>query len=111
MIPARLDEVHDLLKLLGMVIGQITLLSIATNASSDPKTLAAKVAAARALVNLKESPDDIADRLRRSPFADLTTVQLEAIVAEVKKGNTDLGAIITSLKEQPDGNRTSTPHS
>ena len=83
--PEKLDQQHDYLRLLGIVLGQIALLEVATMRITGKGDAAAKVAAARALMNTKEAPDTIAERLRRSAFADLNPEQLECIVQEVKK--------------------------
>jgi len=96
--PGKLDEYHDLLKLLGIVIAQVALLDVASNVITEPKD---RVSAARALLNFaKESPEAIAERLRRSPFADLNIDDLRAIVDEVKKGKSDMHAIIQEVKEK-----------
>lgn len=97
--PEKLNEVYDQLRLLGLVMGQIALLDVVSNLKVEP---AARVAAARALIGLKETPESIAERLKRSPFADLRVDQLESIVQQVKAGNTDLPAIILSLKKGSD---------
>lgn len=89
--PNRLDELYDTLKLLGVVLGQLALLDVIADPTAEA---AAKVSAARALTSLKESPESISERLRRSPFSHLTAEQLAAIVQEVKQGNTDLQALI-----------------
>lgn len=93
--PKRLDEMYDLLKLLGVVLGYIALLEEAVD-GLDPKS---RVSAARALVSLKEDPESIAERLRRSPFADLNVEQLQAIVHKVKSGETDLAKITQEVKD------------
>lgn len=93
--PKKLDEIHDLLRLLGVVLGQVALLDVAT----DPNARAqARVAAARALTDLHESPEKIAERLRRSPFADLTVAQLEGIVEAVKSGQ-NIQVALDTFKE------------
>lgn len=94
-----IEQFHDHLKLLGVVLGQIALLDVATTITTE-KTAAAKVAAARVLTSLKESPDAIAERLRRSPFAGLNANQLHRIVDELKAGKTDLQAIITHITQE-----------
>jgi len=95
--PGKLDEYHDLLKLLGVVIAQVALLDVASNVITEPKD---RVSAARALLNFtKESPENIAERLRRSPFSDLNIEQLYAIVEQVKKGKSDMQAIIQEVKK------------
>lgn len=95
--PGKLDEYHDLLKLLGIVIAQATLLDVASNSLVDAKD---RVSASRTLLNFaKETPEAIAERLRRSPFADLNIDQLHAIVQQVKAGKSDIHAIIQEVKE------------
>lgn len=94
--PDRLDQAHDLLKLLGIVLGQMALLEIVTDRAADEK---ARVSAARALMSVKEDPETIAERLRRSVFAGLTTGQLGAMVEEVKKGEKDLSDLIRQFKQ------------
>lgn len=80
--PKHIDEVHEQLKLLGLVLGRFVLLEVAANSSDDK----ARVTAARALATLKENPSDIAERLRRSPFAHLTVQELQDIVERVRQG-------------------------
>jgi hypothetical protein len=101
--PKKLDELYDMLKLLGVVLGQIALLEVVSNpVSNDEK---AKVAAARALISLKEDPESIAERLRRSPFAELTIEELHGIVQKVQEGQTDLVALATEAKNGRDPER------
>ena len=96
--PQSLDQTHDLLKLLGIVLAQIALLTVVT----DPEAEAApKVSAARALLDLHESPESIAERLRRSPFQALTASELQSIVDKVRSGAT-IQDVLTQLKEHPD---------
>lgn len=80
--PTHIGEVHEQLKLLGLVLGRFVLLEVAANSADDK----ARVTAARALATLKESPSDIAERLRRSPFANLTVHELQDIVERVRRG-------------------------
>lgn len=77
-----LSESHEFLRLLGAVVGQITLLDVATG-TSDPK---ARASAARALLDLKEKPEQIAERLRSSKFKDLQTSDLKTIVEDIRDG-------------------------
>jgi len=97
--PKKLDEMYDLLKLLGVVLGYIALLEEAVD-GADPK---ARVSAARVLVNLREDPESIAERLRRSPFADLSVEQLQKVVGKLKLGETDIGTLIQQVKGDPHG--------
>jgi len=94
--PQSLDQVHDTLKLVGVILGQMTLLDIATSPLAEP---ASRVSAARALLNLKESPDAIIERIRRSPFAGLNAEQLSAMVAKVRAGESDLSKLLKELQE------------
>jgi hypothetical protein len=95
--PGKLDEYHDLLKLLGVVLAQVALLDVVSNPVTESKD---RVSAARVLLNFtKESPENIAERLRRSPFAELTIEQLQTIVEGVKKGHTDIAALVQAAKE------------
>jgi len=92
---AGLDITYDELRLIGAVIGMITLVQTATY-SNDPK---ARVAAAKALVNLDESPEVIVDRLKAAPFGDLNIKQLEFVVGEISGGRTDLTDIYDEARE------------
>jgi hypothetical protein len=78
----NLSTSYDLLKLIGVVVGQMQLLSLAVN-STDSK---AAVSAARALASLKEDPAEIAERLKAGPFAGLTTADLRRVVEELQQG-------------------------
>ena len=102
--PQRLDEIHEYLKLLGVVLGQIALLDVATASLTGKGDAAAKVAAARALMSLKEKPEAIVERLRRSPFTDLRFQDLESIVQQLKEGGVSLQDALTHIrKEHADG--------
>lgn len=83
MTPEGLSATHDFLRLMGTVIGQITLLSIATG-SEGPS--APRVAAARALRDLEETPEAIAERLRSTQFEGLDTKDLHTIVEKIREG-------------------------
>jgi hypothetical protein len=97
--PQSLDQLYDWFKLLGVVFGYITLLDAAVNGSDKER-----VPAARTLVNLKEDPESIAERLKRSPFANLSIHQLEAIIQRMKSGETDMDKIIEEVKKElPNG--------
>jgi len=93
--PEDLSSVYEQLKLLGVVIGQIALLDAATS-SGDMK---AKVSAARALAGLKESPAEIAERLKAGPFAKLSTRDLRGIVEQIKDGR-DPRTVLKHIVEQ-----------
>lgn len=93
--PEGLDQVHDTLKLLGIVLGQMALLEIITDKEAEDSD---RVSAARLLLSTRESPEAIAERLRKSTFARLNTEELTSMIQEVKKGNNDIQGLITSLK-------------
>ncbi len=80
--PEGLADTYDFLRLLGAVAGQIALLDVATNCS-DPK---AQASAARALIQLKEKPEHIVERLRSSRFNSLNTKDLHTIVQDIRRG-------------------------
>lgn len=92
--PDRLDQAHDLLKLLGIVLGQMALLEIVTDRGADEK---ARVSAARALMSVKEDPETIAERLRRSVFADLTTENLHEMFEKARKEENGLDKLLENL--------------
>src|SRR2546429_499172 len=96
--PKKLDELLDFMKLLGVVLGYQSLLEAATSGTEKER-----VPAARALINLKEDPESIAERLRRSPFAELTLDQLRGIVRGLGDGRTDIDALIEETKGESDG--------
>jgi hypothetical protein len=91
--PEKIDELHDFLKLLGVVIGQVTLLTVATSPTAEA---APKVSAAKALLDIKETPESLSARLRQSQFAGLQLPELESIIAAIRSGNTDIAALIHS---------------
>lgn len=95
--PERLDELHDFLRLLGVVIGQVTLLSVATSPTAEA---APRVSAAKALLDIKETPETLAERIRRSPFSGLTLADLEAMITRIRNGDVDPHSLIQ--KESPD---------
>lgn len=98
--PERLDQAYDVLKLLGAVLGRYALLKVVTDPRADDKN---KVSAARALVSLKERPDEIALRLRASQFADLSIDELQAIVQAAGSGviyRADLKTLIDRVKKE-----------
>lgn len=102
-VPETLDQTHDTLKLIGLVLGQLALLKVVTDPTSENRDI---VAAAKTLATLKEDPADIADRLRKSSLADLSTTQLQRIIRQVEQGSPpgDLHTLIQRVKEEPDGN-------
>jgi len=93
--PESLDQIHDTLRLIGVVLGQMTLLEIATSPAAEA---APRVAAARALMKLDEAPERIAERLRKSVFSRLSVAELGAMIDKVKKGETNLKDLIEQSK-------------
>ena len=93
--PEGMDQVHDTLKLVGIVLGQMALLEIITDKDAEDSD---RVAAARLLLSVKEAPEIIADRLRKSSFARLKTEELGAMIEKVKKGETNLKDLIEQSK-------------
>lgn len=79
--PEGLGEQYDYLRLLGAVVGQIALIDVA--ASAGP---AERASAARALIKLDEEPENVAERLRASPFKDLDTKALQRMAKLLRKG-------------------------
>ncbi len=80
--PEQLYAVFDRLRLIGMVLGQLGLLSVVLNESSGAT---AKATAARALVTLGEDPQTIVDRLKESSLAEKTPEELEAMIREASE--------------------------
>lgn len=97
--PENLGQMYDTLRLLGVVMGHVALLDVIGDDLVDPR---ARVAAARALVSLKERPEDIVARLRASVFEGLSVKQLESIVQQLREGssNKDLQTIIEDVKKR-----------
>ncbi len=91
-----LDVTFDQLKLLGAVVGMVTLLQIAAYSDDDK----AKASAAKVLVDLKEDPAEIVDRLRAAPFHDLTMKGIEHVIDEMSQGRTDMDAIYKEAREK-----------
>ena len=81
--PDGLGDTFDQLRLLGAVVGQVTALDVATDDRADNSD---RMAAARLLTKLDDKPDAIADRLRSSQFAKLTTAGLVEMIDQVKRG-------------------------
>ena len=96
--PEKIDELHDFLKLLGVVIGQVTLLTVATSSLAEA---APRVSAAKALLDIKETPESLAERLRHSQFAHLTVANLETLVSKIREGDTDIPSLIASTTDTP----------
>lgn len=95
--PSRIDQVYDMLKLMGLVLGHSTLLAVATNPAAEAKD---RVAAAKSLIHIKDSPEDIAERLQKSKLADLSVDELKTIVRKLESGERNL---LTLVKESDDG--------
>jgi len=93
--PQQIDQLHDTLRLLGVVLGQMALLDVVTDPNAKD---APKVAAARALMDLKEKPEHIAERLKAAPFAGLTLEEIQDILQEMKEGDYDLQSLINKKK-------------
>lgn len=93
--PEGLDQIHDTLKLIGVVLGQMALLEVVTNPAIEA---APRVAAARALMKIDEAPERIAERLRKSMFSRLSVAELGAMIEKVKKGETNLKDLIVQSK-------------
>ena len=92
--PQSLDQVYDLLKLMGIVLGHATLLEVATDPEAKDTD---RVNAAKVLATVKDNPEDIAERLKRSHYASLSVDQLRSIVKQLESGERDL----TSLLKEP----------
>lgn len=84
-----LATTYDQLRLLGAVVGYIALLKAAAFGSKASD----KISAAKVLVDLQESPQDIVERLRGAPFHDLTVRQLEHVVSALEEGRTDMSQV------------------
>jgi hypothetical protein len=92
--PESLGDSYDLLRLLGAVVGQITLLDVAGKSVDDK----ARTSASRALIRLDEDPAAIADRLRSSKFQGLDTASLRAMVEEITEGKDPKRALDDALR-------------
>lgn len=95
--PQTLDQVYDVLKLMGIVLGHATLLEVATNSAAKDTD---RVNAAKVLATVKDSPEDIAERLKRSQYASLSVDQLRSIVRQLESGERDLTSLL--VKESTD---------
>lgn len=91
----RLDFLYDQLRLVGAVMALRTLLDVVTFGEHEPS----RVAAAKMLMDLKEDPAALAERLKSAPFADLTVAQLEHVVDRLGGGETDLQKLIEEAKK------------
>ena len=89
--PGRIDELHDFLKLLGVVVGQVTLLTVATSPFAEA---APRVSAAKALLDIKETPESFSERLRQSQFSGLSMPQLTEMIGRIREGETDVAALL-----------------
>ena len=86
----RMDFLYDQLRLVGAVMALRTLLEVVTFGESE----SARVTAAKMLMDLKEDPEVLSERLKSAPFADLTMPQLEHVVDRLTGGETDLKKLI-----------------
>lgn len=82
----RIDQTHDLLRLMGIILAQMALLEVLNNPLS---AATARVAAAKQLLSTGEDPASIAERLRTSPLSGLTYEQIQQILDRVKEGQVD----------------------
>ena len=89
--PKSLDQLYDTLKLFGVIIGYSALLDAAINGSDKER-----VPAARALINLKEDPEGIAERLRRSRFSHLSVDELKKMVDKMNAGDLNFSTFMTA---------------
>jgi hypothetical protein len=96
--PKSLDQLYDTLKLFGVILGYSALLDAAVNGTDKER-----VPAARALINLKEDPEGIAERLRRSRFAHLSIEELKGIVQKINDGETNLKELLTPAESVSNG--------
>lgn len=97
-----LDITYDELRLMGSLIGLVTLLQVATY-SQDEK---ARTSAAKSLIDLKEDPADIVERLKSAPFGNLSIKSLEYVVKELSDGRTDLEEIYAEATERQEDTET-----
>ena len=74
---SRLDYTFDQLKLVGAVIGLKKLLETVVDPETDEKT---RVSAAKVLVDLKEDPERIIERLRSAPYVEVSVEELEHMI-------------------------------
>lgn len=89
--PETLDQSHDLLRLAGVVLAQLTLLQVLTDPMASSRD---KVSASRILLDIKEPPEAIAERLRRSPFAHLSTEELKELIEKAVNSKTSLRKVL-----------------
>jgi len=91
----RMDFLYDQLRLVGAVMALRTLLEVVTFGENE----SSRVQAAKMLMDLKEDPEVLAERLKSAPFADLTMPQLEHVVDRLTGGGeTDLKKLIEEAK-------------
>lgn len=98
--PQGIDETHDYLRLLGIVLGQLALLEVVCDPKAEAKD---KVSAARILTSIKESPEAIAERLRRSPFTGMSMEDLKELVGKISSGDAktlDITQLASQLKKE-----------
>ena len=90
----RMDFLYDQLRLVGAVMGLRALVEVVTFGDNE----SARVSAAKMLMDLKEDPQDIVDRLKAAPFADLNMDQLEHVLDRFGGGEADLQKLIDEAK-------------
>lgn len=95
----RLDHTHEMLRLLGAVLGRKALLELVVESESEQ----IRVSAAKELVKLGEDPDRIVERLRSMPFQDMSMSELEALV---ENGELDTDIAIQALQGDQNGSET-----
>jgi len=93
----RMDFLYDQLRLVGAVMGLRALVEVVTFGENE----SARVSAAKMLMELKEDPQDIVDRLKAAPFSDLSMPQLEHVLDRLTGGGeTDLKKLIDEAREK-----------
>jgi hypothetical protein len=90
----RMDFLYDQLRLVGSVMGLRALVEVVTFGDNE----SARVSAAKMLMDLREDPQDIVDRLKAAPFADLSMDQLEHVLDRFGGGETDLKKLIDEAR-------------
>lgn len=91
----RMDFLYDQLRLVGAVLSLRALVEVLISGENEN----AKVTAARLLMDLKESPQDVVDRLKSAPFAELSMNQLEHVMDRFGGGEMDLMKLIDEAKQ------------
>lgn len=89
--PTSLGTLHEKLKLMGVVLGQLALIEVVC----DPDAGAtAKATAGKVLTQLAGDPHTIAERIKASEFADKSPEDLRAMIERLKSGETSLDQLI-----------------